>query len=111
MLKLAVYTDEVSPTQSLWAGTDTRKQQAVYWSFLDFQFPVLTNEDAWFTITTVRSELEKRIAGGMSTVLKHVLYLFFGHHHDLRNGVVINILGENELVFANMSVLPMRHVR
>ena len=104
-LRLVVYTDEVSPTQSLWAGTDTRKQQCVYWSFLDFQFPVLSNEDAWFTITTVRSEEVNRIAGGMSTVLKHALGLFFGDVHDMRRGVVFNIEGVDALVFGNLSVL------
>ena len=91
-LKLAVYSDEVTPGRELLAYND-KKLWALYWSFLDFGPAALANEDAWFTGLTVRSSTVKnKIAGGMAQVFNVYMNMFFNLADgcDFRKGVTLN---------------------
>eukprot|EP00959_Pyramimonas_sp_CCMP1952_P136854 2863647-Pyramimonas_sp.AAC.1 len=70
--------------------------EAIYWSILDFQFPILSNEQAWMTVCVCRSDFVLRLKGGMSQLFRIVLKVFFGAplQPDLRTGVELNIFGE-----------------
>ena len=74
--KMILYGDEVHPGDVL-GGNKARKFQAVYYSFLEFGLVALSNESLWFTLTTTRSSLVKKAAGGMAQVFGEVLKLLF----------------------------------
>ena len=60
ILRIVVYGDEVTPGQAL-AKCNKRKTYAIYWSFADFAFPLLSNEKLWFTLATVHTDTIKLI--------------------------------------------------
>ena len=91
-LKLVVYSDEVTPGREL-IKYNNKKFWALYWSFLDFGPAALANEDAWFTGLTVRSTTVKKIAGGLTQLLKVYMNMFFNLADgcDFRIGVTLNV--------------------
>eukprot|EP00959_Pyramimonas_sp_CCMP1952_P415391 8703907-Pyramimonas_sp.AAC.1 len=54
-MRIIAYSDEVTPGNQL-ADHNSRKLQAVYWSWYDLGFPTLCNELAWNTLAGVRSD-------------------------------------------------------
>ena len=94
-VRLVAYSDEITPGNPL-KEVNGRKLEAIYWSILDFQFPTLSNEQAWMTACVCRSDLVLRLKGGMSQLFRIVLKVFFGAplQPDLRTGVELNIFGE-----------------
>ena len=91
-LKLAIYSDEVTPGRELLKYND-KKFWTLYWSFLDFGPAALSNEDAWFTGLTVRSTTVKKLEGGLSQLIKTYLNMFFNIAGgcDFRKGVMLNV--------------------
>ena len=76
---LIVYTDEITPGNPV--GPDNlRRVQVMYFSFLEFGSNVLCREDAWFCVTSSRSNDVNRYAAGLSQVFGKMLKLFFGQH-------------------------------
>jgi hypothetical protein len=105
-VSIALYTDEVTPGNAL-AQANLRKLQAIYWSVLEFGYPALSNENSWFTLACIRSSEVNKLDGGMSELTRYLLHQFFGSSaqpHDLRNGVLIRLPGDNSsrLVFGSM---------
>ena len=91
-LKLAIYSDEVTPGRELLKYND-KKFWTLYWSFIDFGPAALANEDAWFTGLTVRSTTVKKLAGGLAQSVKVYLNMFFNIADgcDFRIGVMLNV--------------------
>jgi hypothetical protein len=75
-LRIVIYNDEIDPGAKL-AARHARKVEVVYWSLLDFGYPVLSHENAWFELFAVRSDLRKNVEGGMSHLLLRGLRFFF----------------------------------
>ena len=94
-LSVLAYNDEVDPGREL-AVRHGRKVEMVYASFKEFGFPALTNEDAWLTLCTIRSDLRSTLPGGISYVMKLAMKQIFGKPHglDLRFGVPFRLPGE-----------------
>jgi hypothetical protein len=91
--EVILYTDEIG--RSPLSGKDTREVQACYWAFKQFGQAALTNERTWFTIAAIRSDVIKKLPGGMSHFTSLLLKLFFDPEtYDLRHGVFLP-LGEN----------------
>ena len=105
-LRIVIYNDEVTPGLTL-ARRNDRKSHGIYWSFLNFGFPLLAQECMWFTATTVRSTYEKLILGGVALLYKIFLLLFFGQPTgpDFSRGIFFT-LGDHgrPLVFAEVAM-------
>eukprot|EP00959_Pyramimonas_sp_CCMP1952_P234973 4909747-Pyramimonas_sp.AAC.1 len=76
-MNVYIYSDEIVPGNVL-DGKNRRKTQAFYWSFAELGFPALSNELCWNTIAAMRSSILDDVVGGVSTVMKECLKLFFG---------------------------------
>jgi hypothetical protein len=75
---LVLYTDEITPGNVL-APDNKRKIQAIYVSFMELEPHMLSREEAWFTIGTIRSKTVKSLHGGMSQLIGAILkHLFIG---------------------------------
>ena len=70
-----MYTDEVTPGNPLLAD-NRRKVQALYWSIWEFLYPILANDDAWFTGCCGRSFDINRIDCQLSCVVATFMTLF-----------------------------------
>ena len=51
--RIIIYEDGITPADPL-QGHDVRKMDAIYWSFAEFGYEHLSNEDLWFTLATIR---------------------------------------------------------
>ena len=69
---ILLYCDEVHPGDQL-GGKKLRKFHAIYFSFQEFGAAALANEDMWFTVATVRTQVVNQIPGAMSKVFSIVL--------------------------------------
>ena len=67
-----LYCDEVHPGDQL-GGKKLRKFHAIYLSFKEFGIAGLSNENLWFTIATVRTQVVNQIPGAMSNVFSVIL--------------------------------------
>ena len=75
--RLVFYNDEVTPGNVL-AHCTTRKIEACYWSVLDWGSAALSDEAAWFTLSSLRSLIRKKVKGGLSGFVAQLLkQLFF----------------------------------
>ena len=90
-LRIVQYSDEVTPGRELVAYND-KKIWVVYWAILEFGPAALSNEDAWFTGTVIRSHMVRnKIAGGLGQVFKVFNKMFFGDGCDFRKGIQMNV--------------------
>lgn len=82
--KLALYADEVVPGNPL-SNENRRKIWVVYVSFLELGPAILSQEDSWFCLATLRSREVNRVAAGMGQIFRKLLKSLFGHaaQHDL----------------------------
>ena len=76
-ITIVLYSDEISPGQVLVARVP-RKTQTIYWSLFEFGSYILSQEDAWFPLATVRSDDVATISAGMSQLAKLAMQQFFG---------------------------------
>ena len=88
--------------------TQTRHEEALYWSFLDFRPTALANEDCWLVAATLR----KHVARGLEDELVQWVWVvaksFFGSiRGNFRNGVTIKLFGEDvgRVVFADLYMI------
>ncbi|CAE7383793.1 unnamed protein product [Symbiodinium sp. CCMP2456] len=84
---LCLYVDEVSPGNQL-KPLNERKLQVLYFSLKQFGGLALSKEDAWFVLTAVRSIDVKRLADGMTQLMKRIFGIFLLDRRDqLLHGV------------------------
>ena len=106
-LQVVIYNDEVTPGQQL-NKRNRRKTLGVYWTFLEWMFPKLSDERFWFCLTSVRSSTVNKIKGGVACIYKHAMWLFFGGRNndkpDFRLGVMFGFESTQSLVFASLAV-------
>ena len=72
-----LYSDEVHPGNQL--SSSGRKVWAVYFSFLELSPKLLSNENHWFTLMVVRSELVQKVSAGIGQCLKLLLESMFAN--------------------------------
>eukprot|EP00959_Pyramimonas_sp_CCMP1952_P473610 9502025-Pyramimonas_sp.AAC.1 len=89
-----MYSDEVVPGNAL-SDHNTRSMQAVYWSWADLQYPVLSDELAWNTLTAPTSDTVKCLRGGMSELFKYAVECFTKGTSDIRKGALLQLPGES----------------
>ena len=107
VVRIALYSDEITPGNVI-AADNRRRLQVVYWSLLDYDALVLSQEDAWYVMCTIRSTVVKKLSGNMSGVFSQVLKLFLGRPtgSDLRDGVVLDLgAGGTRLVTGNIGLI------
>ena len=92
---IVLYSDEVgvSPLK-----VDTRKTEAVYWTFMELGVQALSDEDAWFAIAAPRSTITAQTGASVSTLIKALWPAFFGKDgHDIaKSGMFLQLCGGNE---------------
>ena len=102
-LRIVVYNDEVSPGNVL-RHANMRKLQVIYWSFADHSMSRLSEERTWFLLTFARSELVRRLPGGVSEFFKESL-LAFRQPLDIRHGVQLTFCdGSRRILQADLSI-------
>ena len=102
---LIAYSDEIVPGNQL-SYDNTRKSQAVYYSFKEFG-QALSDEEAWFTAVAVRSSVVVTLAGQMSTFFGGFLKLFFNprSHNASVAGINLTLHGGGTVrLFINFRV-------
>ena len=109
---MILYSDEVgfAPLQH-----DTRKTQAVYWSFAEFGVSMLSCEKVWFIMAGIRSDLIVDLEDGMSHLFKKLLHFFFDDngHHFTRAGCSLQLPRDayspevmmTVIIFAKLSII------
>jgi hypothetical protein len=105
-LSLIIYSDEVSPGNQL-KHDNKRKMQAVYWSIKEFGPEALGNEDCWFLLTVMRSNVVNRLSDGMTEFMSKTLNLFFEEPHSLHsNGLNLQLMHGGYLtIYASVSIM------
>ena len=77
-------------------GHDSRKVEAIYWSFLEFGCAALSKEDAWFVLAAVRGTETANLPGTMSHLFKRLLQEFFTPVHNIAtSGITLSLHGDN----------------
>ena len=100
--RLVVYADEVTPGNAL-KPLNTRRIQALYWTFLDFGPHGMAAEALWMPLCCLRSHLCSAI-GGLTVLWRRLLKVFFAPH-DLRAGLCLQTPGGPHVLFAKLEVL------
>ena len=110
--RVILYSDEVgfAPLQH-----DTRKTQAVYWSFAEFGVSMLSCEKVWFIMAGMRSDLIVDLEDGMSHLFKKLLHFVFdgNGHHCTRAGCSLQLPRDayspevmmTVIIFAKLSII------
>ena len=84
----------MTPGKELFAYSE-KKVWVLYWSFLDIGMAALSNENAWFTWSVVRTQIaKKQIAGGMGQILNAFNKMAFDLNDggDIRDGIRLNVV-------------------
>lgn len=87
--RLVVYHDEVACGNVLKANNQ-RKAVACYFSFLEFE-SALRDEDAWLCPAIVPKKLLDQCEGGISSVFKEIIRLFFHGDSSFSSGVLVRL--------------------
>ena len=74
--QLILYCDEVTPGNQL-SPDNQRKMWAFYFSFLELGAAVLSQEDAWFCIASLRSKKVALCQAGIAQAFKAIVKLLF----------------------------------
>lgn len=105
---LMLYQDGVDPSDGL-AKNHSRKNNAFYWSFLELGMDALSKEQCWFPIAAVRSDLTKKMPGGVVHLTDALASVFFDKHgHNLlKSGINIKLAvdGSKHVLFARLDVV------
>ena len=81
------------------------KTLGCYWSFVEFGTRLLCNENLWFVMATVRSDIISSLPGGISHLVKLFLHMFFtSENGNLRTGICLHLKGRNApiILFAEL---------
>jgi len=98
--RMALYNDEISPGNQL-KSSNTRKLQAYYLSFIEFDAEGRCQENLWFTLCLARSSLVAKIQGGLSG-LTHIL-VSSESFLNLQSGCLLNMpSGDRVMLFAKL---------
>ena len=89
---------------------DSRNIECCYWSLLQLGCDVLSQEDAWFIICAVRTDLVEGLPGKMSNLARTLLktLLFTSTGHNLASGIFISLWGDSgppRPLFAKLGVI------
>ena len=104
---LVIYSDEVVPGNQL-SFHNLRKCWILYWSFKEFGPEILCKEDAWFCISSERSDRVKQFTGGVAQLFKVILvFLFAVGGHSLKTaGVALDLFhGGTARVWAKLDMI------
>ncbi len=108
---LLVAFDELTAGNILRLCVNQRNIMCIYMSFLELGAAALSSVNAWVCPLVVRSSELKKIRGGFSAVLRVFLRcILFGEGSDaasgmLMHGVPLQLLGQDCLMFAKLTVL------
>ena len=72
--RIVLYNDEVGIVK---LKRDSRKAEAVYWSFLEFGPTALADEDCWFAVCAPRSETIQLTGANTSALINAIWPVFF----------------------------------
>ena len=101
--RLIWYHDEIGISPL--AAHDSKKTLGCYWSFVEFGTRLLCNENLWFVMATVRSDIISSLPGGISHLVKLLLHMFFtSENGNLRTGICLHLKGHNTplILFAEL---------
>ena len=76
LANIVLWSDETVPGNQLRPST-SRKFESVMWTFLEFPSWFLHREWGWFQLAFVPSHKLANVKGGLQTLMKHILLLFF----------------------------------
>jgi hypothetical protein len=102
-LRIVVYSDEIAPGNVL-KHDNKRRLQTLYWNIVEVGALALSNEDTWFVLTSVRSNIVNRMAGGMGQLFEHVLQSFFSPGASFEDGLLINTSSGPCVIFARIDI-------
>ena len=93
--RLIWYHDEIGISPLV--AHDSKKTLGCYWSFVEFGTRLLCNENCWFVMAAVRSDIISDIpGGGLSHFVKLCLHMFLtGASGNLRTGICLHLKGYN----------------
>lgn len=86
--RLVIYHDEVACGNVLKADNQ-RKATAFYFSFLEFELS-LRDEDSWLCLAVVPKKLLQQCEGGISSVFKEIVRLFFHGSSNFSSGILVH---------------------
>ena len=104
--RLVWYCDEIGISPL--AHHDAKKSWGCYWSFVEFGRRLLCNENLWFVMAAVRSDLVSAISGGISHLTKLFLHMFLtSGSGNLRTGICLHLAGSNApiILFAELHLI------
>lgn len=87
---LIIYGDEVVPGNVL-RPDNKRKMCCFYIAIRDLGARVLKHEIVWIPLGVIRTEVTKRVRGGLSTVFKAILRRLFIHEALGSDGITLNL--------------------
>ena len=67
---VVLYSDEVTPSDPLKAGEDTRKVHGIYYTFMQFGSLCASIEELWFILAAIRSTVVEKLGGGLSYIVR-----------------------------------------
>ena len=85
---LIFYSDEITPGNQL-KPNNSRKMQAVYYSFLEFGSDALCKDHAWFLLCALKSQTVAKLRDGMSQLCRKAIESFFAQDGNLAHGIQI----------------------
>ena len=97
--RLVVYAEEVTPGNAL-KPLNTRRIQALYWTFLDFGPRGMAAEALWMPLCCLTSHLCRSISG-LAVLCNCLLKVFFAPR-DLRAGLCLQTPGGQHVLFAKL---------
>jgi len=102
--RLVFYCDEITMGNPL-KHHNKRKLWAVYWSFMEFGPELLSCEQSWFTLTTLRSTTVSALEGGVSEFMKLMMLTFYQAGSNLfTEGLLLNTPLGPAVLFASLRV-------
>ena len=104
---IILYNDGVSPNDGL-SKHDGRKLTVVYFSFWEFGMQILSQERAWFVLSSIRTDELRKIDGGLSHYVEKILSTFVfnpqGHHLE-RAGMELELRERRFYLRARVGIL------
>ena len=98
------YNDEVSPGNQL-KTTNSRKLQALYFSFKEMGCNALCHERAWFLLGAVRSNTVQELKDGMGQLCKEAMLSFYAEGASFCRGVQLRLLDRPAILCATVGCL------
>ena len=97
---LLFYSDEITPGNAL-KPSNSRKLQAIYYSFREFGPDALGHEHAWFLLRATRTKTVRQLRDGMSQLCRAAIESFFQTPGNFAHGLQM----EGHFLCANISMV------